>query len=886
MPQQPCDQCGRMIEFDTALPQFCEACGYQFAETAPDEGTLLGPPEDEHERETPAEIAGYKLLKELGRGGMGVVFEVEHIATGRRAALKLLSQRISPTPAATKRFLREGQLAASLSHPRSTFVYEAGEEAGVFYIVMELMPGGTLADLLRREGPLPVVQAVDMTLDIIAGLQAAHAIGVIHRDVKPSNCFIDSSGQAKIGDFGLSKSLEAEAELTRKGGFLGTPAYSAPEQFLGHTTDVRADIYATGATIFCLLAGRPPFTGSAEKVIASIASEPPPPLASLREELPHGLERVIARALEKDPGKRYQTMEEFRRALLPYASGGTALAGLGRRLAAYFLDSVVVGLVIFYLVYLSAMVLFAVTDLAAPTSNSTTFLVIVRGIRVAAIYAYFAILEGWTGCGPGKYLTGLRVVDRQGRPPGLWRSCLRALIFPAVHVAIADALYLYFGSTMDLVGVELLSLAALSLSLLFFATIREKNGYAGIHELLSGTRTVQIRQDQQQANALDAPVLAAQLVNQPAPRTGPYQVHGRWSSGSDETVLQAFDDALQRQIWIHTGPEKPAPAATRVAMARRGRITWLQGGNSETLGRWDAYEAVCGASALEFARVHAPLKWSQGGRLLLDLTEELAASLASEDSTVAHMTLDQIWIDRSGGLKLVDIPVLPATQPPENQPDTPATSDEENAGQLITRFSAACLRAADLPEQVRVALNTLKIETTSIDSLNQLAETVRQHIGQRVELRWDDRLSLVAICMVTECVIYGALAFVVGLTIAFGAPQLLAGLLVAALLLTPAALGYIFRGGPVFYFTGTSVRRAQGGPAGRFRAALRGSVAWLPYCIAYIAQAVSKQSPGPSVMLYVFLFFIFLHLGGTLIAVASPARGVQDWLAGTRLTHS
>jgi len=151
---------------------------------------------------------------------------------------------------------------------------------------MELMPGRTLSDIIDEEGALPVPRAVDLILDVIDGLDAAHAAGVIHRDVKPSNCFLDRDGRVKVGDFGLSKSLVSDAHLTRTGAFMGTPLFAAPEQVRSGTVDERTDIYSVGATLFYLIAHRGPFTGDATAVIAQIASDPAPSIRSLCPAVP------------------------------------------------------------------------------------------------------------------------------------------------------------------------------------------------------------------------------------------------------------------------------------------------------------------------------------------------------------------------------------------------------------------------------------------------------------------------------------------------------------------------------------------------------------------------------------------------------------------------
>lgn len=191
-----------------------------------------------------AVIGGYRILNELGRGGMGVVYEAEEETTGRRVAIKLLSSSFRRTDKRVQRFLREGQVAASITHPRSTFIYAAGQEDGQFFIAMELMTGGTIREVVDQLGPLPIRKAVDFMLDVIDGLEAAHAAGVIHRDVKPSNCFLTADGRVKVGDYGISKSLISDAALTQTGAFVGTPQFAAPEQIKAGTIDQRTDIYA------------------------------------------------------------------------------------------------------------------------------------------------------------------------------------------------------------------------------------------------------------------------------------------------------------------------------------------------------------------------------------------------------------------------------------------------------------------------------------------------------------------------------------------------------------------------------------------------------------------------------------------------------------------
>jgi serine/threonine protein kinase len=192
----------------------------------------------------PTRLGDYQIQRLLGKGGMGVVYEAEHLETGRRMALKLLAQGFDSSQRRT-RFIREGRLAAAVNHPHSVYVYGTEEINGVPAIAMELVDGGTLRDRVKESGPMPIGEVIDAILQVISGLEAAQEVGVLHRDVKPANCFIDLNGKTKIGDYGLSISNEAQAipDLSSDGRMLGTPAYASPEQLRGEPLDVRSDIY-------------------------------------------------------------------------------------------------------------------------------------------------------------------------------------------------------------------------------------------------------------------------------------------------------------------------------------------------------------------------------------------------------------------------------------------------------------------------------------------------------------------------------------------------------------------------------------------------------------------------------------------------------------------
>jgi len=222
-----CTNCSRVLELAGERPSFCAYCGHPLAEpkfqTPADFAVKFnGGPADT--------VGPYRLLRPIGSGGMGTVYEAEEAASGRHVALKLLDGDAAESPEAMRRFRQEGRLMSQLAHPNCVFVLAADEDAGRPYIVMELMPGTTLKELVAEHGPLPPEEAVAKILDVIDGLQEAHRLGVIHRDVKPSNCFLAPDGRVKIGDFGLAKQLLCDAHLTQSGTFLGTPLFASPEQ--------------------------------------------------------------------------------------------------------------------------------------------------------------------------------------------------------------------------------------------------------------------------------------------------------------------------------------------------------------------------------------------------------------------------------------------------------------------------------------------------------------------------------------------------------------------------------------------------------------------------------------------------------------------------------
>jgi uncharacterized RDD family membrane protein YckC len=593
----------------------------------------------------PFDFGGYRVLQLLGRGGMGAVYEAEHLESGRRVALKVLGQSID-SPEARKRFLREGRLAASVSHPNSVYIYGTEEIDGAPVIAMELAAGGTLRDLIKQRGPLPPREAVDIVLQVIAGLETAHAAGVLHRDVKPANCFVTPEGSVKVGDFGLSVSTLArgDSQLTASGVMLGTPSYAPPEQLRADELDVRADIYSVGATLYALLAGHAPFEGdNAVQVVAAVLDKQPAPIASI----PGTLGQVVMKCLEKKREARYSSYAELREALLPFSTEAAVPAPLGLRFVAGVIDSLVTFLP--YLIY----VVFVGSDLSSDwlgNRDLRSFIYLI--VYFVFTLAYFGITEGLWGAGLGKLLCGLQVV-RPGRgAPGFGLAATRALILSASEIVsyTCQAILMDPATVRARVASDqwLISDFTWILFVLLFVTMRKRNGFAAVHDLATGTRVIV------KARSLARPRLAAPPVATPhdsARRLGPYLITGLlpadgWSA--------AYDELLRRAVWIkHVAADAPPVNEARRSLSRPGRIRWLAGARGGEKG-WDAFEAPPGQCLATLEQGSQP--WSAVRHWLADLTQELEA--ATDDGTLpAAITLNHIWLTCEGRAIVLDEPL-------------------------------------------------------------------------------------------------------------------------------------------------------------------------------------------------------------------------------------
>src|SRR4051794_5731944 len=273
-------------------------------------------------------FAGHRIEAEAGRGGMGVVYVATHLALNRRVALKLITPDLAADEGFRERFKQESMTAASIDHPNVIPIYHAGEEDGKLYITMRYVEGTDLREMITQRGKLPFPEAARILSEVASALDAAHARGLVHRDVKPANVLIDSSGRAYLTDFGLTKHAGSAGGLTKTGMFVGTLDYIAPEQLQGGEVDARVDVYALGCVLYQTLTGVVPFPRDTEPAkIWAHMQEPPPSLVAGGADVPPQFEEVVRRAMAKKPDDRYPSAGDLGRAALAAAEARGVATG-------------------------------------------------------------------------------------------------------------------------------------------------------------------------------------------------------------------------------------------------------------------------------------------------------------------------------------------------------------------------------------------------------------------------------------------------------------------------------------------------------------------------------------------------------------------------------
>jgi hypothetical protein len=923
-----CGHCRGIVGYSGTRPKFCSHCGqpltgdltavYDAAEgtdvsahTAP--GTRRQVDGDEP---PPTAVGGYKLLRPLGGGAMGTVYEAEDSSSGRRVAVKLIVPELTDSASALERFRQEGKLASSIVHPRAVFVLAADEDAGRPYIVMELMPGSTLADLVAEQGPLPPEAAITRILDVIEGLEAAHERGLIHRDVKPSNCFVEAGGRVKVGDFGLAKSAARDAHLTRTGTFLGTPLFAAPEQIKCEVVDAQSDVYSVAATLYFLLSGRAPFqTGDTMATLARIVSEPPPPLRSLRPEIPRALDKVVLRGLERDRRRRWRSLDDFRKALVPFLPAEPSIAGMGLRLVAYSLDYLAI-VCMATLLYFAALV---------HCADRPLWILLQEASDLLAGVLYFGVLEGIWGWSLGKRLLRLRVGTATGnQPPGLGRAGRRcAIMFLLLNLGTYSSTAFLLANGVFLSpeqsggrGLRIttdqgqrpapppsispgIQAAAGSLSLwgsilgivALMAPMRPMNGFRGLHELWSGTRTYRLRWPRRSART---PLESWRFPDRVAPaettveRLGPFRVLGAVRHDADDRLVLAEDPQLGRRvhIWLrpHTAPALPEQARN---VNRSTRARWVAGGMEDS-GRWDAFLAGDGATLPQIV-ARGALSWAQARPILEDMVEELAAACA--DGTLpACLTTDQVWIPSVGRAQFLGTDTSEDT-PEQAQSRALAFLGDIAAlaleGQPRPAGSGATRIRALVPVHAEAILERLLGGARPYDDLGELQKDLAATHDRPARVTPLRRLGHLALMAFLLNLPFGGLIILLVL----GYPRQHSDFELIASCLIWFCIGFwvgwalLFRGGFAFYRGGIALRTADGRKPSRLRCAWRALVVWLPIgLLLSLARLVAALDPNDdSLALGFWVAALVMLLGFALLAICCPTRSLHDRLAGTYL---
>lgn len=662
-------------------------------------------------------FGGYRIQHLLGRGGMGAVYAAEQIEDGRLVAVKVLAAGLERAED-RERFLREGRTAASVNHPNTVYVYRTEEIDGRLTIAMELVEGGTLEQKVEAQGPLSVIDAIDDTLQLIDGLEAAHRRGILHRDIKPANCFIGTDGTIKVGDFGLSRPVESveHGRLTQTGLFLGTPVFSSPEQLLGEALDVRADIYAVGATLYYLLTGKLPFDAdNAVKLIAVVMSGAPTPLVQYRSDVPPELAAVVMKCLARNRDERFADYGALRAALLACRPVEHTPAPIVRRLAAGVIDS-----------YLISTLTLPILGLLRPLGVNVSLTV--DDPRYAVVQALsalpfelliYGVLEGLTGWTPAKRLLGLRTIRTDGGVPGIARAVLRGLFVIAPGLlAVLAGLPLAKDKAAGALVVMTISMGGV---LLLFARARKVNGWLAEHDRISGTRVVTAQSIVARDRDVAADVQMLPLHHAASGRIGAYEIAG--AIDADGMVLLASDGDLQRPVWIVRRPIGSAPLSDAERQASRTTCARWIGGRRTADEAWDAYAAVGGASLA--TRLVPGVSWGAVQAWLTDLLDELRAR-RDAGLPVAGLSAADVLITDDGHAVVLPFRVSPGAMEDSTAMHDAAVNVREaaagDAGPLpasVARMLRQTLRGtiADWPLRAQAVITTMEGASSRLDAL-------------------------------------------------------------------------------------------------------------------------------------------------------------------------
>ncbi|MFH1574934.1 MAG: protein kinase [Acidobacteriota bacterium] len=383
-----------------------------------------------------ASLAHFRLLKEVGRGGMGTVYRALDTLLDREVAVKVLSEELSAAPEFQERFVREAKIVARMADPNIPQIHFIGRAEGCLFFAMEWIDGRTLEGLIREEGLVPPEKALDIAAQAARALQVAHRAGITHRDIKPSNLMLTREGVVKVLDFGIARSVALQGDATMTAGFVGTPLYASPEQARGAPVDARSDIYSLGATLFELLTGQPPFVGdNPMAVLTDRLVRPAPPLPEAVGGSP-GVRTLVSRMLATRPEDRFPNAGELLAAIRAAHPAPPVAARFSRRTMASLVDLLLAlaPLVALFIGFWAVKGYFITT----PLYDSVAGRIVLASCLFAWFVTYFAILGRRRGATFGMRFYGLSVLRRdQHRPSSVLLAARAAFCWGPVCLAMA-----------------------------------------------------------------------------------------------------------------------------------------------------------------------------------------------------------------------------------------------------------------------------------------------------------------------------------------------------------------------------------------------------------------------------------------------------------------
>jgi uncharacterized RDD family membrane protein YckC len=673
---------------------------------------------------------------------------------------------------------------------------------------------------------------------------------------------------------------------------MGTPLFASPEQIRKEPLDHRTDVYSVAATLYYLLTGQAPHqTGDMAATMIRAVSEPAPTMRTLRPGISPALDAVVLKGLERSRDERYQDLEEFRQALLPFVSRPLSIGGMGLRFGAFVIDFVVfapLGAVIY-------------SQLAHQLSALPTSVLSVLFLDIPWVL-YFILLEGLWGCSLGKRCLRLRVSRADANQlPGLGRVLLRTAVFYAV-TALPTTILSFIFPEDDTVG-SLLFLLVLAIgTVVLIAPMRARNGYRGLHEWLSGTRLVRLPWVKKRRPFPTEELVRTVVQRDELPeRLGSFEVQGAMRWDGEAKLLLGQDVVLGRQVWIWLRPlSEPTLGAARREINRTTRPRWLAGGRHEQL-QWDAFLAPVGCSLPRLLAREQRLPWSEVRPLLEQLTEELVEACRG-GTLPATVGVEQVWVQPDGRVQLLDLP--PGGAPPEDEPPVNGP-DQGRALGLLAQVAALTLEGhtrapaqtptpirAPLPEHATALLNRLLGVEGSYQTVEQVQAEMAELHDRPTEITRGIRVGQLALAATLVYAGLSILFAVAGQMLREDQPLDLENGLV--LCLVPAvwvAWAFGWRGGYSLRLMGLSLVRRDGRKASRLQCALRSLILWTPVAaLLLLAIDLNARHPGwhEAKDKTVGLLFVSLFLGAAVLpllyavlALVFPRRSFHDWLAGT-----